>query len=106
MPNDEDLTPPRGGAKRNTQYAKINDRDLLERMADHAQHARAEAKAARAEVSSLRDEVRLALRPTHRAWHEKLAPAAIAAVLFLWLIVWTTRTSSATVPEPQSQARR
>ena len=96
----EDLTPPRGGAKRNTKYSMVDDRGLLERAADNANQARHEVREQRVELAAFREEVRMVLRPYVRPWYERGGTAAIAAVLFAWFVLYTVRTSSSTVPEP------
>ena len=98
--DDDEHTPPRGGAKRNTTYSQYDDRALLERMADKATQAYTIARRVETKVDA-------ALAGRH-PWYERMAPAMIAIVLFVWMVLWTTRVSSASVPEPslRTQASR
>ncbi|MHB2027592.1 MAG: hypothetical protein ACYCPT_02090 [Acidimicrobiales bacterium] len=103
--HDDEHTPPRGGAIRNSRYAKVNDRELLERAADNAFQARHDVKKLRDEHAEFRAEVRLALRPYVRPWYERGAMAAIAAILLVWLLMWSTLTSSSAAPEPRPRVQ-
>jgi hypothetical protein len=93
--SDED-TPPRGGAKRNTQYSHLNDRALLERTADRAQQAYVIARRSEVKIDA-------ALAGRH-PWYERFAPAAIAVVLLMMFFAYTMRTSAA-APEPSQRVQ-
>jgi hypothetical protein len=83
-----------------SRYAHINDRQLLERNADAVMALKEEGKEHRKVLVALRDEVRLALRPTYRAWYERVSMPAMVLIALVFLIVYTTKVSSATTPEP------
>lgn len=94
---DDEHTPPRGGALRNTgAYSHLNDRALLERMADKATQAYTIARRVETKVD-------VALAGKH-PWYERYGLAALVVIFSIWFVAWSTR-SSATVPEPSPRVQ-